>query len=78
MSTPSRGRSAIKDAAAVFLADRPRGARIREIRAHAEDALGKTIPQSSVRSALQDQTLFLRIYPGLYRLQPQEIPAAHE
>lgn len=72
---PGRRRSAIKEAAIAFLADRPKGARIRDIRASVEGTLGKTIPQSSMRSALQDERLFLRIYAGLYRLKAEEARA---
>lgn len=69
--------SPVKDAITTFLAQRDgRPARIREIRAAVEAARGAPVPQSTVRSALQDDRLFLRIYAGLYRLQPGATPKA--
>lgn len=65
----------VKDVILTFLAQRgDRPARIREIRAAVEAARGAPVPQSTVRSALQDDRLFLRIYAGLYRLQPAVSP----
>ena len=61
----------VKDVILTFLVQREgRPARIREIRAAVEAVRGTPVPQSTVRSALQDDRVFLRIYAGLYRLQP--------
>lgn len=48
---------------------RERQAPLSEIRAAAEEKLGP-VPQSSVRSALQDERYFQRVSRGVFRLQP--------
>jgi hypothetical protein len=77
MTRPSGRRSVLKEAIAAYLETcEKKQARTRLIRAAVEEKLGRPVPQSSIRSALQDEALFLRVFAGLHRLKtPSEPPA---
>jgi hypothetical protein len=52
-----------------YLAARSGPATLTEIRTAAEKRLGRTVPQSSVRSSLQDDRYFERVTRGVFRLR---------
>jgi hypothetical protein len=52
-----------------YLATRSEPATLGEIRTAAEKRLGHPVPQSSVRSGLQDERYFERVSRGVFRLR---------
>lgn len=68
MGTKRRAHGELKAFMREYLRERQE-APIPEIRAAAEAKLGP-VPQSSVRSGLQDERYFQRVSRGVFRLQP--------
>ena len=52
-----------------YLGARGRPATLTEIRTAAEAKLGRMVPQSSVRSSLQDERYFERVSRGVFRIR---------